>query len=236
VEPLSAADQPAGGLASGQTPAQARLWQARVWQRWPGGHLPQLARLLADDLVQLPGFVINLDQETVRRILRQINLRPAGLKQLLGRLVEAGLLVQLQAEDEHHWGRYGLMLPEAPGAPDAVNRPALEDGAMTGLGIVYCPPDSKFRFIWTTRTIRVQYGRDIQPVVELPTPSEMPAAPPFAPGVAGFVKACRDWLNDDTAVADAVLKALQGQPSRANAAANRALADGRITGQLPSTA
>src|SRR6266511_1172486 len=69
--------------------------------------------------------------------------------------------------------------------------------ATSSMAIAYCPPDTKFWFIWSGRTIRVQYGQDRPVVVELPAPVPMPRRPPFAPGVAAFVDACDAWLKDD---------------------------------------
>jgi hypothetical protein len=109
-----------------------------------------------------------------------------------------------------------------------MNRPGSRPRESTGgMGVAYCPPDTKFWFIWTGPTIRVQYGRDVPSVVELPAPVDMPATPPFAPGVAAFVQACEAWLRDDAAVADAVLKAVKGQPDPATVAALKAFTEGR---------
>ncbi len=98
------------------------------------------------------------------------------------------------------------------------------------VGISYCPSDTKFWFIWTDRGIRVQYGTDLPSVAVLPAPAAIPHAPPFAPSVTAFREACEAWLGDDAAVADAVLKALQGQPDPATVAALKAFAEGRMPG------
>ena len=80
-----------------------------------------------------------------------------------------------------------------------------------GRGIAYCPSGTKFWFIWTGSVIRVQYGRDIPSVVVLPAPVAVPSAPPFGPGVTAFVRACEAWLDDDARVAEAVVRAIEGQ-------------------------
>ncbi len=89
----------------------AQIWQIRVWERWPGGHMPQLARVLAEDLLQPPTLIVDLDHDAVRRILRQVHLRPVGLRQLLDRLHEAGLLVAVSPCQGESWGSWALAIP-----------------------------------------------------------------------------------------------------------------------------
>ena len=110
--------------------------------------------------------------------------------------------------------------------PETATAPA----ATSSMAIAYCPPDTKFWFIWSGRSIRVQYGQDRPAVVELPAPVPVPRRPPFTPGGAAFADACDAWLKDDVAVVDAVLKALQGQPDPQTVAMLRAFAEGHMAG------
>src|SRR5262249_38211487 len=89
----------------------AGRWLAFIWQRWPGGHPPQLARLLAEELAEPTTLDVNLNHQAVQRILHQVHLRPPALRQLLAKLTEAGLLVQLQLANGVDWGEYRLELP-----------------------------------------------------------------------------------------------------------------------------
>jgi len=102
-----------------------RAWQAKVWDCWRGGHVLQLARLLANDLLDTHTHTVELDREAVNRLLHQVNLRPPGLRQLLTRLAEAGLLVQLRPGDGENWGTCRLVLPSTP--PDCTAKPEEEN-------------------------------------------------------------------------------------------------------------
>jgi hypothetical protein len=99
-------------LAGIDSASYAAIWQARVCDRWPGGHLPQLARILAEELLETPTRTVALSHcSVVARILRQVHLVPVGLRQLLTRLVDAGLLVPDVACHGSSWGSYTLTLP-----------------------------------------------------------------------------------------------------------------------------
>jgi hypothetical protein len=59
-------------LASIGSASYATIWQMRVWGRWPGGHLPQLARILAEELLESSTRTVDLSHySVVARILRQ---------------------------------------------------------------------------------------------------------------------------------------------------------------------
>jgi hypothetical protein len=93
------------------TDAYAVTWQAYVGARWPGGHMPILARLLAGELRQPGTLIADLSPAAVRRILLHVHLRPPGLRRLLATLVDAGLLIAARRGDATHFGTYVLVLP-----------------------------------------------------------------------------------------------------------------------------
>lgn len=93
------------------TDAYALTWQAYVAARWPAGHLPALARLLAGELRQPSTLIADLSPVAVRRILLHVHLRPPGLRRLLAALVDAGLLIAARPGDATHFGTYVLVLP-----------------------------------------------------------------------------------------------------------------------------
>jgi len=97
-------------LADLDTATYTTIWQTRIWDRWPGGHPPQLARVLAS-LIQPPTCSVELKDDAVRAILRQVHLMPAGLRQLLARLGDAGLLQPTSPSFSNRWGSYTLTLP-----------------------------------------------------------------------------------------------------------------------------
>jgi hypothetical protein len=71
----------------------AMLWQTRVWQRWPGGHMPMVGRLLAGELRESGTLRVDLTPQAIRRLLLQAHIRPPALRRALGKLLKAGLLV-----------------------------------------------------------------------------------------------------------------------------------------------
>lgn len=87
--------------------------------------------------------------------------------------------------------------------------------------VAYCPPGTKFWFIWTRRGIRVQYGNDVPSVAVLPAPITLPHAPPYAPAVQAFTEACDAWLQDTNAVDRAIDQALRSLPPPAPGARPR---------------
>ncbi|RSM51575.1 hypothetical protein DMB66_27425 [Actinoplanes sp. ATCC 53533] len=91
--------------------AFAVTWQAYVHSRFPDGPLGQLADYLANS-ARRPGTVtVDLDPPTVHRLLLAVELRPAGLRQLLDRLAHAGMLTQVQAHNGEHFGVHTLRMP-----------------------------------------------------------------------------------------------------------------------------
>ncbi len=89
--------------------AFAATWQAYVHARFPDGLLRQVADYLATS-VRRPGTVtVDLDPYTVHLLLTAVGLRHAGLRQLLDRLANGGLLTNLQ--DREYLGVYTLRLP-----------------------------------------------------------------------------------------------------------------------------
>jgi hypothetical protein len=89
----------------------AALWWAYVQARWPAGHLVQVARLLVEELRSPHAMTVDLDARAVRRLLLGVHLRPPGLRRLLARLVDCGLLVQIRPGRRDHLGGYALVLP-----------------------------------------------------------------------------------------------------------------------------
>jgi hypothetical protein len=70
-----------------------------------------VAELLSGELLQPRTMSVHLDPIAARRLLLQVHLRPPGLRRLLGRLVEHGLLVTVRPGDASQFGRYLLALP-----------------------------------------------------------------------------------------------------------------------------
>jgi hypothetical protein len=91
--------------------AFAVTWQAYVHARFLDGPLRQLADYLAN-AARRPGTVtVDLDPPTVHRLLLTVRLRPAGLRHLLDRLANAGMLTQVQDRDGEHFGVHTLRMP-----------------------------------------------------------------------------------------------------------------------------
>jgi hypothetical protein len=94
---------------------QARmLWQAWTFQRWPGGQMAHLCRLLAEKMLRPNTLVVDLPADAVSHLTHQVHLRPPALRRLLQRLVGAGALTPLTPSSEEHWGRHGLIIPRLP--------------------------------------------------------------------------------------------------------------------------
>jgi len=72
----------------------AMLWQARIWQTWPGGRTAAVARPLARELRCAGTLVVNLDPASTRKLTIAAHVRTPALRLLLGRLVETGLLTR----------------------------------------------------------------------------------------------------------------------------------------------
>jgi hypothetical protein len=95
------ADQP-GAIA----PAE---WLAAIGRRWRGGHMPHLARLLAEIADPATG-TIELDPVTLRQLLNQLRLLLVGLKRLLDMLVAHGFLTPTPAGPGQKLGSYRLAM------------------------------------------------------------------------------------------------------------------------------
>jgi hypothetical protein len=91
--------------------AYTATWRTYVAARWPGGHLPAVAGLMAGELREPDALIVDLGPAAVRRLLLQVHLRPPGLRQLLRTLVDAGLLIVVRPGDAAHFGTYVLVLP-----------------------------------------------------------------------------------------------------------------------------
>ena len=95
----------------GDPDGYAMLWQARVWQRWPGGHAPQLARLLAQRLRGAGTLIVNIDPAAARQLVLGAHLRAPRLRILLDRLVDAGLITPTLPGDPAGRTLFRLTLP-----------------------------------------------------------------------------------------------------------------------------
>jgi hypothetical protein len=92
------------------TDAYATTWLAYVCARWPGGHVPALARLFSGELRQPGTLIVDLHPAAVRRVLLQANMRPQGLRRLLDALAECRVLIAARPGEEGHFGTYVLVL------------------------------------------------------------------------------------------------------------------------------
>jgi len=88
----------------------ALLWQARVRQRWPGGHMQAVARVIAEQLRPPGSLTIDIDQAAATRLVTAARLRVPGLRQLLARLTDAGMLTPALPGFDG-WGTYTLSIP-----------------------------------------------------------------------------------------------------------------------------
>lgn len=95
--------------ADQSTTVAATEWLATIGRRWRGGHLPHLARLLAEAADPTTG-VITLDSDTLRRLLNQVRLRVHGFKRLLDILVSHGFLTPTDPAPGQKLGSYRLAL------------------------------------------------------------------------------------------------------------------------------
>jgi hypothetical protein len=95
----------------------ALLWQARVWQHWPGGPMPTLARLIADDLRPPNGLTIELHQAAVRKLAHGARMLPSALALRIKQLVATGLLRPIQPGIGRYLGSYTMTIPQ--GSPRA---------------------------------------------------------------------------------------------------------------------
>jgi hypothetical protein len=91
----------------------AMLWRVRVFQRWRGGHMVALARLLASSQVRT-GPVVTITNPIARRLMLGVHLWAEGLRSLLRQLVQAGLLTPIEPRSDSAWGTYAITIP----APD----------------------------------------------------------------------------------------------------------------------
>ncbi len=94
----------------------AMLWQARVRQRWLGGHLHTVARVLAEFLRPPGSLMVDIDQHAAATMIRASHLRVQGLRRLLTRLTEGGMLT-LDLPGIDGWGSYTLAIPTGNLAP-----------------------------------------------------------------------------------------------------------------------
>jgi hypothetical protein len=90
----------------------ALLWQARVWQRWPGGVMPTLARMIADDLRTPRGLAVDLPAAAIRRLAHGCRMLPSALHLRINQLVAAGLLRPVRPDIGRHWGSYTMSIPD----------------------------------------------------------------------------------------------------------------------------
>jgi hypothetical protein len=105
----------------GDAETYALLWQTRIRQRWPGGHTPALARVIAEHLRIPATLSADLDLSAVLHLMRQTGCRPQGVTRILSRLGGAGYLTHLQVPDEQASAWVVLTLPAAqpPSPPDS---------------------------------------------------------------------------------------------------------------------
>ena len=99
----------------------AMAWQARVYQRWRGGPVFTVARVLADHLRAPHQLTVELDHAAVARLVRGAHVRPDGLRSALRRLIAAGLLVHSPAGVEG-WGGYCLTIAVPSTVDDTIAR------------------------------------------------------------------------------------------------------------------
>jgi len=87
------------------------VWLTRVWQRWPGGHHPRLAQVLAEAADPF-SLTLELTEDTVRVLVERVHLRPTALRRMLAQMETAGLLTRLDdVATGRPWGRYALVVP-----------------------------------------------------------------------------------------------------------------------------
>jgi hypothetical protein len=101
----------------------ALLWQARVRQRWLGGHIQAVARVIAEHLRPPGTLTVDIDQHAATRLVTTADLRVPGLRQLLTRLTDGGLLT-LDLPGLDGWGTYTLTIPTNVRGPDSAVHPA----------------------------------------------------------------------------------------------------------------
>ncbi len=88
----------------------ALLWQARVRQRWLGAHLHTVARVIAEHLRPPGTLTVDIDRHAATQLVTAARLRTPGLRQLLARLTDAGMLA-LDVPGLDGWGTYTLHIP-----------------------------------------------------------------------------------------------------------------------------
>lgn len=88
----------------------ALLWQTRVRQRWLGAHLHTVARVIAEHLRPPGALTIDIDRHAATQLVTAARLRVPGLRQLLARLTDAGMLA-LELPGLDGWGTYTLRIP-----------------------------------------------------------------------------------------------------------------------------
>jgi hypothetical protein len=101
----------------------ALLWQARVRQRWLGGHMRAVARVIAEHLRPPGTLTVDIDQAAATRLVTAARLRVPGLRQLLARLTDAGMLA-LDPPGLDGWGTYTLCIPTSVRGLDRTVPPA----------------------------------------------------------------------------------------------------------------
>jgi len=87
------------------------VWLTRVWQRWPTGHHPRVAQVLAEAADPF-SLTVALTDEAIRRLVEQARLRPGVLRRVLAQMETAGLLTRLdETATGRPGGRYALVVP-----------------------------------------------------------------------------------------------------------------------------
>lgn len=113
----------AGDKTDDSGDAFAAIWQACVHLRFPEGQLRQMADYLATSARRPGTTTVELDPHTVHRLLLAVGLRPAGLRQLLVRLADAGMLTQVHDRDGEHLGVHTLTTPPHPVTSNRATEP-----------------------------------------------------------------------------------------------------------------
>jgi hypothetical protein len=97
-------------LAPHDADGLAMLWRVKVVQRWRGGHMVALARLLASPQVRT-GTVVTITDPIARRLMLGVHLWAAGLGSLLRQLVHTGFLTPIEPCPDDTWGVYVITIP-----------------------------------------------------------------------------------------------------------------------------
>ena len=86
----------------------------QIWQRWPGGRIPIIGNLLAGELRKAGTLTVDLTPYAISWLMLHAHVRPAVLRLLLTRLINAQL-PSVDRSEPDHWRAVSITVPRRVG-------------------------------------------------------------------------------------------------------------------------